>query len=89
MYQRKLDQALEILQREDPSLKVKYEEETGQTVISGMGELHLEIILERIRSEFGVEAHLGPFQVAYKETISNDGLFDTFVLDKMLGINIF
>lgn len=74
-----------MLQREDPSLKVRYDEETGQTIVSGMGELHLEIILERIRSEYGVDASLGALQVAYKETVLED-VCDTFVLDKMLGM---
>ena len=73
-----------MLQREDPSLKVKFEEETGQTIVSGMGELHLEIVLERIRSEYGVDASLGAMQVAYKETVVNE-IADTFVLDKTLG----
>ena len=84
MYQKRLEQALEMLQREDPSLKVKYDEDTGQTILSGMGELHLEIILERIRSEYGVEASLGSFQVAYKETTLGE-VTETFILDKMLG----
>lgn len=84
VYQKRLDQALKIIQREDPSVKVKIDEETGQTVLSGMGELHLEVILQRIRSEFGVDATLGPIQVAYKETITSDST-DTFVLDKILG----
>ena len=73
-----------MLQREDPCLKVKFEEETGQTIVSGMGELHLEIVLERIRSEYGVDASLGAMQVAYKETVVNE-ITDTFVLDKTLG----
>lgn len=84
MYQKKLEKALEMLQREDPSFRVRFEEDTGQTVVSGMGELHLEIMLERIRSEYGVDANLGAFQVAYKETAMND-VSDTFVMDKMLG----
>lgn len=84
MYQKKLEYALEMLQREDPSLKVRFDNETGQTILSGMGELHLEIILERIRSEYGVEASLGAIQVAYKETAVNN-VSDTFVLEKMLG----
>lgn len=73
-----------MLQREDPSLKVKFNEDTGQTIVSGMGELHLEIVLERIRSEYGVEASLGAFQVAYKETALNE-ITDVFILDKTLG----
>ncbi|XP_046440167.1 ribosome-releasing factor 2, mitochondrial-like [Daphnia pulex] len=84
VYQKKLEHALEMLQREDPSLKVKFNEDTGQTIVSGMGELHLEIVLERIRSEYGVEASLGAFQVAYKETALNE-ITDVFILDKTLG----
>ncbi len=84
VYQKKLENALEMLQREDPSLKVKFNEDTGQTIVSGMGELHLEIVLERIRSEYGVEASLGAFQVAYKETVVNE-ITDVFILDKTLG----
>ena len=76
-----------MLQREDPSLKVKFNEDTGQTIVSGMGELHLEIVLERIRSEYGVEASLGAFQVAYKETVLNE-ITDIFILDKTLGNTI-
>lgn len=67
-YQVPLDNALAQLQREDPSLRVTQDLETGQTVLSGMGELHLEIIRERIRTEYKIEADLGPLQIAYKET---------------------
>lgn len=63
-----LDQALEELQREDPSLRVSHNEETGQTVLAGMGELHLEIIRDRILKEYKINADLGPLQIAYKET---------------------
>ena len=87
MYMKPLEQALEMLQKEDPSLKVNIDAETGQTIIAGMGELHLEIILERIRSDFKVDASMGPFQVAYKETIVKD-ICDTYILDKFLGIVI-
>ncbi|KAK4016807.1 hypothetical protein OUZ56_031775 [Daphnia magna] len=83
-YQKKLEQALEMLQREDPSLKVKYDEETSQTIVSGMGELHLEIVLERIRTEYGIDASLGDLQVAYKETTHSE-ITDTFILEKMLA----
>ena len=85
-YQKPLEQALQMLQKEDPSLKVSSDSETGQTIISGMGELHLEVVLERIRTDFKVDAYLGPFQVAYKETASSDAQ-DTFVLDKTVGMN--
>jgi elongation factor G len=61
--------ALNRLAQEDPSFRVRTDEESGQTIISGMGELHLEIIVDRMRREFGVEANVGAPQVAYRETI--------------------
>jgi elongation factor G len=67
--QEKLSQALSKLAQEDPSFKVSFNEETGQTIISGMGELHLEIIVDRLLREFKVGANVGKPQVAYKETI--------------------
>jgi elongation factor G len=67
--QEKLAEALAKLSEEDPTLKVAVNEETGQNIISGMGELHLEIIIDRMRREFKVEANVGKPQVAYKETI--------------------
>ncbi len=67
--QEKLYEALGKLSQEDPSFKVSFNEETGQTIISGMGELHLEIIVDRLLREFKVEANVGRPQVAYKETI--------------------
>lgn len=67
--QDKLSAALAKLASEDPSFKVKVDEETGQTVISGMGELHLEIIVDRLKREFKVEANIGNPQVAYRETM--------------------
>jgi elongation factor G len=67
--QEKLSQSLAKLAQEDPSFKVSYDEETGQTIISGMGELHLEIIVDRLLREFKVSANVGKPQVAYKETI--------------------
>jgi elongation factor G len=67
--QEKLGMSLSKLATEDPSFKVRYDEETGQTIISGMGELHLEIIVDRLKREFNVDANIGKPQVAYKETI--------------------
>jgi len=67
--QEKLTQALGRLSDEDPTFRVATDEETGQTVISGMGELHLEIIVDRLMREFGVDANVGAPQVAYRETI--------------------
>jgi elongation factor G len=67
--QEKLGTAIQRLAEEDPSFQVRTDEETGQTVISGMGELHLEILVDRMRREFKVEANVGKPQVAYRETI--------------------
>lgn len=67
--QEKMGIALSKLAQEDPSFRVKTDEETGQTIISGMGELHLEIIVDRMKREFSVEANVGKPQVAYRETI--------------------
>ena len=68
--QDKLGQSLAKLQVEDPSFRVRTDEETGQTILAGMGELHLEIIVDRLLREFKVEANVGKPQVAYRETIS-------------------
>jgi len=67
--QEKMGIALGRLAQEDPSFRVRTDEESGQTIISGMGELHLEILVDRMRREFGVEASVGKPQVAYRETI--------------------
>lgn len=67
--QEKLSLALQKLSEEDPTFRIKFDPETMQTLISGMGELHLEIITDRLRREFGVEANVGQPQVAYKESI--------------------
>ncbi|MCU1378667.1 MAG: fusA, partial [Acidimicrobiales bacterium] len=67
--QEKMGLALNRLAQEDPSFRVKTDEESGQTIIGGMGELHLEIIVDRMKREFGVEATVGKPQVAYRETI--------------------
>ena len=69
--QEKMGVALGKLAQEDPSFRVRTDEETGQTIISGMGELHLDIIVDRMRREFSVEANIGKPQVAYRERIRN------------------
>ena len=69
--QEKMGVALGKLAQEDPSFRVKTDEESGQTIISGMGELHLDILVDRMRREFAVEANIGKPQVAYRETIRN------------------
>lgn len=69
--QEKMGVALSKLAQEDPSFRVRTDEETGQTIIGGMGELHLDIIVDRMKREFGVEANIGKPQVAYREAIRN------------------
>ena len=66
---KKLGDGLSKLQREDPSFKAHTDEETGQTILAGMGELHLEVLVDRLRREFGVESNVGAPQVAYRESI--------------------
>ena len=73
----KLDKGLIALAEEDPTFQVHGDEETGQTVISGMGELHLDIIIDRLRREFNVEANTGAPQVAYREALCTTGHADT------------
>src|SRR5438876_3260529 len=67
--QDKLGTAIQRLAEEDPTFQVRTDEETGQTVISGMGELHLEVLVDRMKREFSVEANIGRPQVAYRETV--------------------
>jgi len=69
--QEKMGLALRKLAGEDPTLRLRTDEESGQTIISGMGELHLDIIIDRMKREFGVEANIGQPQVSYRETIKN------------------
>lgn len=79
-----LENALTCLQREDPSLKVRVDPDSGQTILCGMGELHIEILHDRIRREYGIETHLGPLQVAYRETILQS-VATTDMLDRTVG----
>ncbi len=72
--QEKMGIAMQRLAEEDPTFRIKVDHETGQTIISGMGELHLEIIVDRMKREFSVEANIGQPQVAYRETIRKDGV---------------
>ena len=72
--QEKMSLALQRLAEEDPTFKIKVDDETGQTVISGMGELHLEILVDRMKREFNVEANIGAPQVAYRETIKKENV---------------
>ena len=71
--QEKLGLALEKLADEDPTFRVKYDEDTGQTIISGMGELHLEVIVRRLQDDFNVSVNVGKPQVVYRETITEEG----------------
>ena len=68
--QEKLRVGLQKLMAEDPTFRVQTDQQTGQVIIAGMGELHLEIIVDRLKREFGVEAMVGKPQVAYKETLT-------------------
>jgi elongation factor G len=70
--EKKLGEALNKLTMEDPSFNMKFDEETNETIISGMGELHLEIIIDRLKEEFGVEAIVGEPTIAYRETLTSE-----------------
>ncbi len=72
--QEKMSLALQRLSEEDPTFRVRVDDETGQTIISGMGELHLEILVDRMKREFNVEANIGQPQVAYRETVRKDAV---------------
>jgi elongation factor G len=83
--QEKLGTAIQRLAEEDPTFQVRADEETGQTIISGMGELHLEILVDRMRREFKVEANVGKPQVAYRETITKPVLKVSYTHKKQTG----
>ncbi len=80
----KMSIGLQKLAGEDPSLRLRTDQESGQTILSGMGELHLEIIIDRLRREYGVEANIGAPQVAYRETISRSHT-ETYTHKKQTG----
>ncbi|MAJ22571.1 MAG: elongation factor G [Candidatus Pelagibacter sp. TMED64] len=82
--QEKMGEALGRLAKEDPSFQVSSDEESGQTIIKGMGELHLDIIVDRMKREFKVEANIGAPQVAYRETILNSAT-NTYIHKKQSG----
>lgn len=79
-----MELALKQLQREDPSLRVTFDSVTGQTVLGGMGELHMDIIKSRMLSEYKIDVDLGPLQIAYKETIEFP-VITTFSMEKEIA----
>jgi len=83
--QEKLGTAIQRLSEEDPTFQVRTDEETGQTIIAGMGELHLEVLVDRMRREFRVEANVGKPQVAYRETIRKSVVKVDYVHKKQTG----
>jgi elongation factor G len=83
--QEKLGTAIQRLSDEDPTFTVKTDEETGQTIIAGMGELHLEILVDRMKREFRVEATVGKPQVAYRETLRKDVTKHSYTHKKQTG----
>ncbi|KAL9653026.1 hypothetical protein ABK040_015541 [Willaertia magna] len=83
--QDQLDNALSILQKEDSSLRVTNNEETNQTLVSGMGELHLEIIKDRIETEYGIKVDMGEVQISYRETLSSETPVTYLEYDKKLS----
>ena len=85
----KLLKALERLQNEDPSFRVSFNAETGQTLLSGMGELHLDIIVDRLKREFKAEVNVGNPQVSYRETISSGGTEEEIYKREGQGVNQF
>ena len=84
-YQKQLDLALANLTREDPSLRVRIDKDTGQTILSGMGELHLDIIKSRIEKEYKAEVYLGPMQISYRESVTEASEETVVTLDNVIG----
>lgn len=82
--QERLNEALDRLAEEDPTFRVRYDEGTGQTIISGMGELHLDILVDRMLREFNVQANVGRPRVAYRETVTESAVAEE-VFDRMLA----
>ena len=82
--EKRLSDALSAIMREDPSLHVQIDKETGQTLVSGMGELHLEIISERILEEFNVKCQMGPVSISYREHVPNISIKREFIFEKEL-----
>jgi elongation factor G len=87
--QEKVGQALAKLESEDPTFRVKYDEDTGQTIISGMGELHLEILVNRLKREFNTQVNVGKPQVVYKETIAKTTEAAASFDKEVAGVNHF
>jgi len=77
------------LSREDPSISVKNDEETGQLIVSGLGELHLEILRDRIEIEYGIKAELGRMRVAYRESVGKPVLGELVLEKQMGGTNLY
>lgn len=86
---KRLDFALDKMVEEDPTFKVHVDEETGQTLISGMGELHLEVIVDRLRREYNVEASVGKPQVVYRETVQNSATADVTFDRRLKEANLY
>ena len=84
--QEKMGIALGKLAQEDPSFRVKTDEETGQTIISGMGELHLDILVDRMRREFSVECNVGAPQVSYRECIRKTSKLRVNLFVNLVGV---
>ena len=88
----KLEKVLSVLAMEDPSLQVKNDEESGQLLLSGMGELHLEVLQQRLKREFGLEAYYSKMRVNYRETVSEkidvDGEYDRSVNTRSYHVKV-